>query len=381
MRSPLLLLIPYLVFTACQNNTRPERSGPVSRTRVTQSSPIKRPPVTKPPKPTPMKHSGKPLTLKVKDVGIYSEFDSKVVIHIPRSIPVKDFSLGLRTDTKVLILYARKVPIKVYAVSTGTLPLASGTFTLSDKSDLGLQKSMGARRLTFTQKGKTVILAGHREGSTPPEERLSLENDRLIELYDHITKGATLTIFSGRQKDDRDNDGIPNQVDILIGAIKLSWNAALYDDAYFSMKYPMGDPPKNKGVCTDVTIRAMRNAGFDLQELIHKDIRRNRSRYKAIKSVDRAVDHRRVRNMLPYFKAHYKLINTRLDWNTRSTYLPGDIIFMDVTSIWPGADHVGVIADKSDDMGFPYQIHNLSTTGYDVVHLRYRLLHHFRVTP
>lgn len=48
-----------------------------------------------------------------------------------------------------------------------------------------------------------------------------------------------------------------------------------YDPAYASMKYPGGDIPKEKGVCTDVTIRALRLQGFDLQKLVHEDMKKN----------------------------------------------------------------------------------------------------------
>ena len=42
-----------------------------------------------------------------------------------------------------------------------------------------------------------------------------------------------------------------------------------YDPAYFSIKYPDGDVPKNKGVCTDVIIRSYRKLGIDLQKEVH----------------------------------------------------------------------------------------------------------------
>ena len=38
------------------------------------------------------------------------------------------------------------------------------------------------------------------------------------------------------------------------------------------MKYPDGDMPRDKGVCTDVVIRAVRNAGIDIQKELHEDI-------------------------------------------------------------------------------------------------------------
>ena len=48
-----------------------------------------------------------------------------------------------------------------------------------------------------------------------------------------------------------------------------------YDPAYTKLKYPMGDVPMEKGVCTDVVIRALRDQNIDLQELVHQDMSRN----------------------------------------------------------------------------------------------------------
>src|SRR5690242_12721622 len=53
-----------------------------------------------------------------------------------------------------------------------------------------------------------------------------------------------------------------------------------YDPAYVTLKYPGGDLPIEKGVCTDVVIRAMRTAfTADLQKLVHEDIAANFSAY------------------------------------------------------------------------------------------------------
>ena len=48
----------------------------------------------------------------------------------------------------------------------------------------------------------------------------------------------------------------------------------IYDPAYFSVPYPGGDMPADRGVCTDVVIRALRTQGLDLQQAIHEDMRR-----------------------------------------------------------------------------------------------------------
>src|SRR5262249_28484167 len=65
---------------------------------------------------------------------------------------------------------------------------------------------------------------------------------------------------------DRDGDGIPDALDIAIGAKKVALNGAKYGGDYVSIPFPGGDLPRDQGVCTDVVIRALRNAGIDLQQ-------------------------------------------------------------------------------------------------------------------
>lgn len=55
-------------------------------------------------------------------------------------------------------------------------------------------------------------------------------------------------------------------------AISLTNDKVDYDPAYFSIKYPNGDVPADKGVCTDVVIRAYRKLGIDLQKEVHEDM-------------------------------------------------------------------------------------------------------------
>ena len=69
-----------------------------------------------------------------------------------------------------------------------------------------------------------------------------------------------------------------------------------YDPAYVSLKYPAGDVPNDRGVCTDVVIRALRATGHDLQKLVHEDMRANFAKYPrrwGRKRPDRNNDHRR----------------------------------------------------------------------------------------
>lgn len=46
-----------------------------------------------------------------------------------------------------------------------------------------------------------------------------------------------------------------------------------YDPAYRALAYPGSDVPPDRGVCTDVIVRAYRQVGLDLQKLVHEDMR------------------------------------------------------------------------------------------------------------
>lgn len=52
----------------------------------------------------------------------------------------------------------------------------------------------------------------------------------------------------------------------------LTEQKVFYDPAYVKIPYPNGDVPADKGVCTDVVIRAYRKLGIDLQKEVHEDM-------------------------------------------------------------------------------------------------------------
>lgn len=99
-----------------------------------------------------------------------------------------------------------------------------------------------------------------------------------------------------------------------------------YDHAYRVIAYPSGDVPSNKGVCTDVVIRAYRKLGIDLQKLVHEDMKANFNKYPnnwGLKSADRNIDHRRVPNLMTFFSRHG--IVKKITYNPND-YEPGDIV-------------------------------------------------------
>ena len=57
--------------------------------------------------------------------------------------------------------------------------------------------------------------------------------------------------------------------------ITLTKQNVIYDPSYFRLDYPNGDVPADKGVCTDVIIRAYRKLGIDLQKEVHEDMKMN----------------------------------------------------------------------------------------------------------
>ncbi|WP_407402815.1 DUF1287 domain-containing protein [Chryseobacterium sp.] len=140
-------------------------------------------------------------------------------------------------------------------------------------------------------------------------------------------------------------------------ALGLTKDRVTYDPAYFSIKYPNGDVPADKGVCTDVIIRAYRKLGIDLQKEVHEDMKNNFSKYPKIwglKKPDSNIDHRRVPNLKVFFSKFGK--EKTMDQDP-THYLPGDI----VTWILPGnLTHIGIVVNKKSADGKRYLIvHNI----------------------
>ena len=132
-----------------------------------------------------------------------------------------------------------------------------------------------------------------------------------------------------------------------------------YDPAYVSLEYPKGDIPRERGVCTDVVIRAFRDAlDKDLQELVHLDMKANFAKYPKIwglKSTDKNIDHRRVPNLMTFFtRKHTSIPLPKGD--EKSEFLPGDIV---TCTVPPNLPHIMIVSDKKNTSGRPLIIHNI----------------------
>jgi len=153
------------------------------------------------------------------------------------------------------------------------------------------------------------------------------------------------------------NNAPPKLKQLLDGAIAQAGVTTSYDPSYVSLSYPGGDVPETTGVCSDVVVRAFRKAGIDLQKEIHEDMTTARSDYPtkwgAI-SPDSNIDHRRVLNLMAYFRRHGKSLPISYE---ATDYQPGDIVAWELTS---GIDHIGIVTNMSSGSEDRYMIvHNI----------------------
>lgn len=139
-------------------------------------------------------------------------------------------------------------------------------------------------------------------------------------------------------------------------AVDLTRQEVEYDPGYFVIAYPNGDIPENKGICTDVLIRAYRKVGIDLQKEIHEDMVSNIKRYTKVfrkaPKPDTNMDHRKVENMMTFFEYH--AIKGPITSNPRD-FVPGDIVCWDLGK---GIRHIGLVSNVKQPKTDRYMVVN-----------------------
>ncbi|MEM9647715.1 MAG: DUF1287 domain-containing protein [Bacteroidota bacterium] len=147
--------------------------------------------------------------------------------------------------------------------------------------------------------------------------------------------------------------------DLVEATMELTQDRVTYDPSYFSIPYPNGDVPANKGVCTDVVIRAYRKVGLDLQKEVHEDMKANFGAYPKIWGLTRTdtnIDHRRVPNLMTFFKRQGA--EKPISQNGKD-YLPGDVVCWNLRG---GITHIGIVVDQmSRDGKRPLIVHNIGS--------------------
>ena len=166
----------------------------------------------------------------------------------------------------------------------------------------------------------------------------------------------------------------------LIEAAKAQIGVTVgYDGSYARIPYPGGDVPLDRGVCTDVLIRAYRKLGTDLQALVHQDMASHWDAYPNawhMKGPDSNIDHRRVPNLATFFGRHGQILSIAKD---PAIYLPGDVVTWRLSS---GVPHIGIVSDQHSTSGVPLMIHNIGYgTSLDDLLFGPTITGHFRYFP
>jgi len=129
-----------------------------------------------------------------------------------------------------------------------------------------------------------------------------------------------------------------------------------YDPGYTKIAYPNGDVPRERGVCTDVVIRAFRAVGIDLQQKVHEDMSRNFAAYPhkwGLAKPDSNIDHRRVPNLQRWFERQHRALPVT---TKAADYRAGDVVSWKLPN---GLDHVGVVSARRGNDGRPLVVHNI----------------------
>lgn len=151
-----------------------------------------------------------------------------------------------------------------------------------------------------------------------------------------------------------------------------------YDPAYVPLAFPGGDIPRDRGVDTDVVIRALRDGwGVDLQLAVNRDMQADFAAYPAfwgLERPDRNIDHRRVPNLQTLFSR----IGAEVPLTEGpAPYLPGDI----VTWMLPGRlNHIGIVSDQRSADGTPLILHNIGAGAKEEdILFAYPMTGHYRI--
>jgi uncharacterized protein YijF (DUF1287 family) len=140
-------------------------------------------------------------------------------------------------------------------------------------------------------------------------------------------------------------------------ALQLTQNEVAYDPGYYAIEYPNGDVPGDRGVCSDVLVRAYRILGIDLQKEVHEDMLEHFSAYPqlwGLSGPDPNIDHRRVPNLMTFFtrQGSVKPITDHPE-----DYLPGDIVCWNLGG---AVTHIGIVVERPSVKWEGWQVvHNI----------------------
>jgi uncharacterized protein YijF (DUF1287 family) len=234
--------------------------------------------------------------------------------------------------------------------------IAVPTWAARGQSTLAVDRKHGILTLLFD--GEPVAAFPIRPSCAEDRlECLGLRDSDRETVNRNMAQASSGAAFVAPEFTDSDGEGIADSLDILLGAKKAVLLHSEYRETAPKLAYPGGDVPPEVGVCTDVIVRALRNAGLDLQQLVFEDAGRAPKAYPGIRGRNTHLDHRRVRNLAVYFQRHWRPIRKVEE------LLPGDVILLDTFPSRPGPDHIGIVSDTLGRSRLPLII-NAWTNGY-----------------
>ena len=180
---------------------------------------------------------------------------------------------------------------------------------------------------------------------------------------------ANFNISTYQSAIDKDDDGLDDQTDILKNTRDYIAKKPKYKSKYYATGYPNDE----YGVCTDVVAFSLKNAGYDLMELVNKHIQENKDLY-SIDTIDKNIDFRRVRNLDIYFQSNALSLTT--DLSKIEEWQGGDIVVF--------KNHIGIISDKRNKKGIPFVIHHANPYQIhyeeDILEQRNDIIGHYRMS-
>lgn len=156
---------------------------------------------------------------------------------------------------------------------------------------------------------------------------------------------------------------------------------------YHAMSYPWGDLPSHLGSSPDLLVRCLRDAGIDLQQMVHVDRTNHPRRYPlhlwTQTRPDRSIDHRRLANLHAFFKTYASSLPTAADTVERCTvFQPGDIVFWAIDNSLEHPKLAGIVSDRRDSQGVPLVATLVPSERYMTDHHRineWPIASHFRL--
>jgi uncharacterized protein YijF (DUF1287 family) len=202
---------------------------------------------------------------------------------------------------------------------------------------------------------------------------LALDDRAVVELFPRVRRGTRVEVYrSAAQASELAHPRFVAR-QILAGARHQLRAPALYTRRAMSvvpLGFPGGDLDPRQAVCADIVVRAVRQAGLDLQALVHEDRLLRPELYRGGERPSHQIDHRRVRNLERFLARHAQRPTLAPERAAAHAFQPGDLVLFE-TGIANGTpfDHIGVVDEARDADGFPMVI-NIWTVGAETASVR-----------